>query len=278
MRVRIVPVGLSSYRIGFIGFGHMAKIICRCIEFARLIPRSQIIFSQRDPDKIRSNEQELRITAATLETLVSQSDLILLCVRPPQAKEILQALAKWEWKDKVLISILAGVKISYFSKFLGSCPVVRAMPNIASAVGEGMTILTPNSYVSPELRSAVNLLFTSMGNTVQLDEQLMDIATGMAGSGPAFVFSLIEAVARLGEKEGIVYEQSLTIAAQTFLGAARILLKGDVPVRELLRHIAVPNGTTEAGLKVMKDLGIEMRFQDVIIATAARSKAISEEI
>lgn len=269
---------IYTYRIGFIGFGHMAKIICRSIDRCKLVPRSQILFVRRDPRKMLEDEKEFGITATSLETLVSRSDIILLCVRPGQAEAILKALAPSSLADKMLISILAGARFAYFEKFLGSAPLIRAMPNIASEVDEGMTILTPGPHAGPEFRSLANLLFSSMGNTVELPEEHMDIATGIAGSGPAYVFSLIEAFARAGVEAGIPYEKSLKMASQTFLGAARILLKGGTAVEELLGQIALPNGTTEVGLKVMKELEIASRLQSVIAAAANRSKAISEEM
>ena len=256
----------------------MAKIICRSIERSRLIPRSQILFLRRDPRKIHEDEQSFGITSTSLETLVSKSDVILLCVRPAQAEEILKVMSSLEMKDKMLISILAGAKLSYFERFLGVSQVIRAMPNVASEVGEGMTILTHGPHASSDFKSLANILFASMGITVELPEESMDIATGLAGSGPAYVFSLINAFARLGEQEGIPYEKSLKMAAQTFLGAARIIMKGGVAVEEMIRQIAVPNGTTEAGLKVLQELEIEKKLQSVISAAASRSKAISQEM
>lgn len=227
---------------------------------------------------MQGDEKEFGITSTTLETLASRSDVIILCVRPFQAEEILQKIGQMGLKNKLLISILAGARISYFERFLSSFPIIRAMPNVASEVGEGMTILSPNVHATPEFKSLANLLFLSMGSTVELSEELMDIATGIAGSGPAYAFTLMEAVARLGEQEGIPYEKSLKMAAQMFLGSAKILLKGGVVVDELIRQIAVPNGTTEAGLKVMKELGIAKQLQDVFSVAASRSKAISQEI
>lgn len=256
----------------------MAKIICRALERSKLIPRSQILFLRRDPRKIHEDEMAFKITSTSLPTLVEKSDLLLLCVRPSQGKEVLETLSQMDLKGKKLISILAGTKISYFEKFLKNQPIIRAMPNVASEVGEGMTILTPSASCDTEFKSIATLLFGCMGETVELPEEMMDLATAMAGSGPAFVFSLIEAVARLGEKGGIPYDKSLKMAAQTFLGSARLLLKGGVAVDELLGQIAVPNGTTEAGLKVMRDLEIGKHLQAVIEAAASRSKAISEEV
>lgn len=268
---------VSEYRIGFIGFGHMAQIIYRSIDQAKLIPRSQILFMRRDPEKIRKNEQEFGITATSLENLVSKSDLLFLCVRPQQAEPILKQLARFKVENKLFISILAGIRTAYFKKFLGSAAVIRAMPNQPAEVGEGMTILASGSQDDIEFRSLANLLFKGMGEVIELPEDLIDLTTGIAGSGPAYVFSLIEAAARLGEKGGVPYEKSLKIAAQTFLGSAKILLKEGVDVAELIQKIAVPNGTTEAGLKVFKETDVEKRFQAVMQAASDRSKAISEE-
>jgi len=256
----------------------MAKIICRSVERSKLAARSQILFLRRDPRKMHEDEQKFGITSTTLETLVSKSDLLLLCVRPAQAEGVLRELARYDLQRKMLVSILAGATIPYFEKFLGPVPLIRAMPNVASEVGEGMTILTPGPTAGPEFRSLATLLFSSMGATVELPEEFMDISIGMAGSGIAYALLLIEAVARSGEREGIPYEKARKMAAHTFRGAAEVLLKGGAAVEELTREIAVPNGTTEAGLKVMKDLEIEKRLQAVVSAAAERSKAISKEM
>lgn len=268
----------ENISVGFLGFGHMAQIICRSLERAKAVSPSQMLFHRRDPQKAREAQEEFGITATSLETLVAQSDLILLCVRPAQAELVLREMKRLGMEGKKLVSILAGAGVSYFEKFLGPIPLIRAMPNIASEVGEGMTILTPGPHADPKFREETNRLFSCMGNTVELPEQFMDLATGIAGSGPAFAFVLMDALARLGEQAGIPYEKGLKMASQTFLGAAQILLKGGVPVEDLLRQIAVPNGTTEAGLKAMRELEVGKRYQDVISAAAKRSAEISREI
>jgi pyrroline-5-carboxylate reductase len=113
-----------------------------------------------------------------------------------------------------------------------------------------------------------------MGEIAELGEGLMDIACAMAASGPGFVFRLIEAEARLGEKHGIPYADALKMAAQTFAGAARLILKGAAPL-DLMHAIATPNGVTQAGFEAMTKLQVDQRFQDVIEAAAARSRELS---
>lgn len=269
---------LSSIRLGFVGFGHMAQVIFRAIDHSKLISHSQISFVRRDPKKIRETEETFRITSTSLENLVKTSDLILLCVRPNQAGAILKEMEQIGVAGKMIISILAGTKISFFQQQLGpEAQILRVMPNLPAAVGEGMTLFSYASNASSEFRSFSRILFGCMGEVAELKEELMDIGCGMSGSGPGFVFQLIEAMARIGEKEGIVYEESLKISAQTFLGAARLILKGGVLPADLIHQIATPNGTTEAGFNKMRELHLDKGFQSVIQASAARSKAISEQ-
>ena len=267
---------ISASRIGFIGFGHMAQILFRSIDLAKLIPRSQILFTRRDQGKMRKNEQEFGITSASLETLVEMSDLIFLCIRPQQADMVLEHLAKIGVSGKRIVSILAGLKISYFEKRLDGAALIRAMPNLPAELGEGVTILSYGARADLEFCSLVKLFFQNMGLVVELSEQQMDLATGIAGSGPAYVFSLIEAAARLGESGGIPYEKALKIAAQMFFGSAKVLLQDGVNVSQLIQTIIVPNGTTEAGMKTLKESEVEKRFAAVLNAASLRSKEISE--
>ncbi len=267
---------ISEYHLGFVGFGHMAQVIFRAIDRAKLIPRSQITFIRRDPDKMRENEKEFGITSTSLENLLNRSQIVLLGVRPNQAEFVLRDMARLRFEEsKMVISVLAGIKLAFYQKYLKN-PVLRVMPNIASAVGEGMSVFTYGPHPSLEFRSLTNLLFSCMGEVIEVSESLMDISCGIAGSGPGFVIRLIEAMARAGEKQGLTYAKSLKMAAQTFAGAAKLILKGDLP-ESLLTQIAVPNGTTEAGFKVMNATHLDLHFQSVVEACSKRSEELSEE-
>ncbi len=268
---------IENYHIGFVGFGHMAQILCRAIENARLIPRSQILFHRRDPAKAKQNEQDFGITATSLGHLMDKSDLLLICVRPNQAEFMLRDLAELNPSSKMFVSVMAGIQLSFLQKHLGSkAQIARVMPNIASSVAEGMSLLSFASHPSIEFRSLVNLLFGASGQTIEIAEQQMDIGCGMAGSGPGLVLELIEAMAKIGEKEGITYNKALQIAAQTFLGAAKLIQKGQLP-RDLLQQIATPGGTTQAGLNVLRQEQIPEKLTSAIQASCRRSKEISDE-
>ncbi|MBX7066017.1 MAG: pyrroline-5-carboxylate reductase [Parachlamydiales bacterium] len=265
---------LSEMHIGFIGFGHMAKVIFDALDRAKLIPRSQVSFIQRDPQKMRENEKTYGITSTSMETLVKKSDLIILGVRPAQAKMVLEQLRGLD-PSKMFVTVLAGVKMSFYRKYLKN-PILRVMPNIASEVGMGMSTFSYSGKPSEDFRSITHLLFSCMGEVIEVPEEMMDISVGISGSGPGFVFRLIEAVAREGEKKGIPYPDALKMAAQTFMGAGKLVLKKG-NVQNLLIQIATPNGTTEAGLKKMTELKIDEHYQAVVNASTKRSHELSEE-
>ncbi len=261
--------------MGFVGFGHMAQIIFSAVDRSKLISRSQIQFLRRDRAKMKENEQRYKITATTLETLVHNSDLLILSVRPQQANEVLDQLAAiGGLEGKWIVSILAGVSIEAIAQRLKvPVQIIRVMPNIASAVNEGMSILSFGPRCCPEFQSLTHQLFGAMGEVSELKEELLDIACGMAGSGPGFVIRMIDAVAQAGVKHGIDYSASLKIAAQTFAGAAQLIQQGQMP-DDLIAQIATPNGTTQAGLDVMRQKGISEGIEAAIEASALRSREL----
>ncbi len=254
----------------------MAQIIFKAIDQAKLIPHSQVSFIRRDPGKMKRDEQEFGITSTSLENLVKKSNIILLGVRPNQAHLVLEKLKHLKLDEsKIFISIIAGIQLNYYKKFINS-PVLRVMPNLASEVAMGMSVFSYGPNTSLEFRSLAHILFSCMGEVMEVPESMMDVSCGIAGSGPGFVFRLIESMARAGEKEGLEYAKALKMAAQTFAGAAKLILKKSHP-ENLLLQIATPNGTTEAGLRMMHSLQMDEHFQTVISASVKRSKELSEE-
>lgn len=268
---------ISEYHLGFIGFGHMAQVICKGLLGAKLIPNSHILFHRRDPKKAMENEREFGITSTSLQNLVQKCQILLIAVRPGQAELVLKELKKLQIDSKMVISVIAGITLSQYQKYLGNNNLIlRVMPNVASAVGEGMSVFTFGPNPTVEFRSVATILFSCMGEVIEVPEELTAICTGIAGSGPGFVFKLIDAMAKAGERGGLAYPAALKMAAQTFAGAARLILKGAQP-KALVEQIATPNGTTEAGFKVMTQNEIEKLFQSVVEGSAKRSKELSEE-
>jgi pyrroline-5-carboxylate reductase len=138
-----------------------------------------------------------------------------------------------------------------------------------------MTILSFGSHSSGDFREAAKLLLAPLGPSLEIPEKLIDAATGIAGSGPGFVFKLIQAMAHVGEKEGIPREQALQMAAQVFAGAGRLIAKGADP-SALAVQIATPGGTTEAGFQVMEKMESAKHFQETVEASIRKAKQFSE--
>ncbi len=266
-----------DYRIGFVGFGHMAQILFEGITRAHVTPKSNILFCQRDTQKMKANSHHFGVSSTSLSHLIQASDLIFLCMRPQQVAHFMDELQKISGREgKWFASILAGTKLSYFQAHLGpTAQILRAMPNMASSIAEGMTTLSYSPSCSPEFQSFANILFGSIGQIAELSESVMDVACAMSASAPGFIFRLIEAEARFGEKHGIPYAEGLKMAAQAFVGAAKLILKGSMPL-DLMHAIATPNGVTQAGFDMMTKQGLDERFQAVIEAAAKRSHELSK--
>ncbi len=264
---------MDAYRLGFIGFGHMAQILCERIIASRLIPRSQIQFIQRDSAKMRQNEQKYGITSTSLKHLMESSDALFLCVRPSQMPHLADEMAPLGVGSKKILSILSGIPTSFFQKKWGDhVEVAWVMPNVASAIGEGMTTLSFSSNASLEFKSFTTRLVAPFGQFLEVPESQMNTATAVAGSGPGFVFKLIQAMAEAGEKGGLSREKALAMAAQTFRGAASLVGQGfNLP--DLITGIATPGGTTEAGFQVMQQAGICEQLQQAVHATIEKAKA-----
>ncbi|HAB98828.1 MAG TPA: pyrroline-5-carboxylate reductase [Parachlamydiales bacterium] len=268
---------MDEHRLGFIGFGHMAQILFTAMHAARLVPLSQVQFVQRDRDRMKLNEEKYKITATSIEHAVSTSDVLLLCVRPGQVGPVLQEMARFGASSKQIISILSGIPISFFQKVLGEkAQIVRLMPNVASSIGEGMTTLSFSPHATVEFRSFVHLFSAPLGKYLEIPESQMDLATAVAGSGPGFVFALIQAMADAAEKGGLSHEQALLMASQTFAGAAQLALK-EKNITSLLNQITTPGGTTEAGLNIMRQTQMAEHFQETLRASAQRAKQMAEQ-
>jgi pyrroline-5-carboxylate reductase len=235
------------------------------------------MFTLRHPDKGRRLAETYGIQyERNLERVVMESEICILAVRPGQMKEVLEPLSKLKlFQHKSWITLLAGIPISLYTHFLGeeSLELARAMPNLGVSVGEGMTSLCFSKASSREFQIFTKLFFASSGKVEELPETLMDVACGLAGSGPGFIFKLIEAAAQWAHKRGMPEPQALLMAAQTMLGAAKLVLEGQKP-SELLAHIAVPGGTTEAGLTRLKALKLDEGWKEVLEEATLKSSQL----
>ncbi|MCB1680597.1 MAG: pyrroline-5-carboxylate reductase [Alphaproteobacteria bacterium] len=206
-------------------------------------------------------------------------DVAVIAVKPQILNSVLETLSGATIKTSLFLSIAAGKPIKVFEQILGrKQPVIRSMPNTPASIGRGVIAAVANAHVSPEQKEMASRLLGCTGLLVWLEnEVLMDAVTALSGSGPAYVFLLIEAMAKAGEKLGLPPEKAMKLARQTVIGSAALAAAyPDIPAAQLRQNVTSPGGTTEAALEIlMKDAALQKLFEDALRAARDRGKTLS---
>jgi pyrroline-5-carboxylate reductase len=204
--------------------------------------------------------------------------VVILAVKPQIMAEAILPLRRFVDPDTVFLSIAAGKTISYFEEKLGSnASIVRAMPNTPASVGRGITVYVPNNNASSELVHLCGELLSAVGEAILIeDESLLDPVTAVSGSGPAYVFFLIEAMAEAGTKAGLPEDLALRLARATVSGAGELAHLSNEPASQLRINVTSPGGTTAAALEVlMGDDGIQSVVDKAVAAASKRSRELA---
>ncbi len=210
--------------------------------------------------------------------VVKKSNIVILAILPKDMKVVLESIRETITPKQVLVSIAAGVSTEYISKILQkNIPVIRGMPNNPCMVGEGMTALAPSANVSKENMDAARKIFNSIGRTIVIDEMHFDAITGLSGSGPAYIYLVIEALADGGVKTGIPKDVAIELAAQTVLGSARMVLETHEHPAKLRDMVATPGGTTISGLMELEEGKIRAAFMRAVEKAALRAKELTRD-
>lgn len=203
----------------------------------------------------------------------------LLAVKPQMMAEALPQVNDVAGPETLFLSIAAGTSIAWFESALSNGrPIIRAMPNTPAAVGKGITALVGNAAASDEHMALAEELLSAIGQTLRLDtEAQMDAVTGVSGSGPAYVFHLIEALAAAGVAEGLPEDIAMTLAKATVAGAGALAETATESPEQLRINVTSPNGTTQAGLEVLMDdqAGLKPLIRNTVAAAAARSRELA---
>ncbi len=264
-------------KLGFIGGGNMAEALARGLLAKRVFKPSDLIASDVDPARRRklSRGLKLRATADNRE-VVAEARAIVLAVKPQMMDAVLDELGEAIRADRtrLFISIAAGVPIARIERALGA-RVIRVMPNAPAMVGHGMAALVRGSKATNADAGLALRIFKAVGDAVELDdERLLDAVTALSGSGPAYVYLFVKALADAGVIEGLPPELALRMALQTIRGAEENLRRSSLSADELIRIVASPGGTTEAALRRFAEAGFSDIVADAVRAAAARSQEL----
>ena len=263
-------------RIGFIGGGKLAGSVIRGLVRAKYCLASEIMVSEPNEAARGSLEEELGITGTDENAnLAARADIILIGVKPAVVLPALGEVAK-QIDGKLVISLAAGTRIASMEK-TANAQFMRAMTNTPSAVCSAATALARGGRTTDADMAAARELFGAIGVVVEVDEEQIDAVTALAGSGPAFVYSVIEALAQGGEKMGLTAEVALSLATQTVLGAAGLATESRLSPEELRKMVVTPGGTTAAGLAAMERLKTSEGLIAAVEAATERGREMAKE-
>ena len=266
--------------LGIIGGGNMGEALIAGVLQSGLLSPEEVQFFEPRIDRRDFLRDKYRVPSAkSNEDLVSYCPIIILAVKPQSVPEVLPEISRRLKRDHLLISICAGVPLDYLQSFC-SVPVrmVRAMPNTPALILKGATALAPSPKAQAEDLSTAEAIFQAVGITAIVKESLMDAVTGLSGSGPAFVFAVIEALAAGGVKEGLSQEAALALTTQTVLGAAHLIQSTGKHPATLRDQVCTPGGTTIAGLYAMEEGGFRLALMNAVISATRRSKELGEAL
>ena len=262
--------------IGFLGTGNMAEALIKGLIAAGVVEPSQIHGS--DPRRERCQDLTARfgiVTTTQNVEVVKAAEIIVLSVKPQILPQVLDEVAPHLPPHALVISIAAGIPVSLIEKRLPKgTRVVRTMPNTPALVGAGATAIAAGSHATPEDLEAAKKIFDAVGMTVLLDEEQLDAVTGLSGSGPAYVFLIIEALSDAGVKMGLSRYNAQALAAQTVLGSAKLLLETHEHPGRLKDMVTSPGGTAIAGLHTLEAGGLRTTLINAVEAATRRSQEL----
>jgi len=267
---------MKDLRIACIGAGNMGGALLRGLVGSGSVSRTRVWAADRAKERLNRLRTELKIkTTGDNARAVAGADLVLLAVKPQILDRVLAELRDHLSPDALLVSIAAGYPTGLIERLLGGKPrVVRAMPNIAAMVGQAATGISPGRWARKADLKTASRLFETCGTCTQVDESLMDAVTGLSGTGPMYVFIIIEALSDAGVKVGLSREQSTQLAIQTVLGAARMVQQtGQHPIF-LKDLVTSPGGTAINALYSMEKTGLRADLMDAVEAATQRSRQL----
>ncbi len=266
--------------IAFIGGGNMARSL-----IGGLLANGMAHADIRVADPLAETRDRLGhdfgiVTFAENRLAVTDADVVVLAVKPQAMPKVHAELRlAMQGRRPLLISIAAGVRLEQLERWLGNLPIVRCMPNTPALIGAGATGLCANSRVSPVQKALAQHIMDAAGLTRWIaDESLMDTVTALSGSGPAYFFALVEALEDAAVAQGLPRETARALAAQTCLGAGRMLVESGEDPAELRRRVTSPNGTTQAALESFAADGLPRMAARAVAAATRRGAELADAL
>lgn len=270
---------LQGKKIGFVGSGNMAEALVSGLVLSKAAEPKDIICSDVAEDTLKEIRVKYKVCTTTDNIeVVKKSEIIVYATKPQILGLVLKETASVLDQSKLVISIAAGVPLAAIAAGLGKkLRLIRVMPNICAFVKESATAIAAGEYATKDDVSFARAIFDSVGKTVFIQENiLMDAFTGLSGSGPAYIFTIIDAMADAGVKMGLSRKDSLFLSTQTVLGAAKLLMESGEHPGQLKDRVASPGGTAIAGIHTLEQGGLRTTLINAVESATSRSKELGE--
>lgn len=266
--------------VGFIGGGNMAEALIQGLLSSKTISPSNCWVYDIIEERLSYLKKKYGVKAVhDISQVIRSSKAVILAVKPQNVDKALSTLSPIWSPEKILISIAAGVPTAYLGRFFSKTPkIIRVMPNTPALVLSGISALSKNAVADEKDFDLAESLFKAIGETVRVEESQLDAVTGLSGSGPAYVFHILEGLTEGGLKMGLTRPVAQKLAIQTVWGACQMARKMDWPLSQLKEMVTSPGGTTIHGLHILEKAGLHGILMDAVEAATKRSKELGETL
>lgn len=268
---------IMESKVVFVGAGNMAEAIVSGMVAAEFCAPEKIVLTDIRPERLADLEKEYGVSTTVDNSVVRNAEIVVLAVKPQVLAEVLKEMAPVFRKETLVISIAAGIPTAKIEESLGGgVRVVRVMPNTPALIGQGASALAAGALADKADLEVAETILGCVGLTVRVDERQIDAVTALSGSGPAYVFYLLEAMLAAADEMGLEKETARTLALQTVEGAARLMKDSGEEAAELRAKVTSKGGTTEAAIKSMDGSGVKEAIVNALKAAQARSIELSQ--
>jgi pyrroline-5-carboxylate reductase len=268
-------------RIAIIGAGNLGSALVAGLLRAQAITPEQLVATTGTPEHAQKLSQTLpvKVTTGNNAEAASWTDVIIVAVKPGKVREVLEEIQGSLRPEQILVSLAAGVPIALLESWLPRpIPVMRALPNLAMRVCQSASAISVGRSATQRQRETVEKIFQAVGISVVVEDEAMHGATALAGSGPGFIYWLMEAFAAGGIEAGLPPEAASSFTQQTFLGAAQLIRETGQDPAILRAQVTTPKGTTAAGIAELEKRGARDTLVAAIVAAAERSRELSRSL
>jgi len=262
-------------KVGFIGTGNLAVSLIKGLRQNNTSYSVYLYDLMKEKADVLAKQYEAQ--SCSFSEVVTQSEIIVLAVKPKDMRGLLQELSTYSLKGKLIIPVAAGVGLEVYEKALPGNAVVRVMPNTSSAVLQAVSGLVRGRYVNTEQAFAAEQIFSAVGKVLWIEDSKINALTAVSGSGPAYFYLFTELMAKAGETLGLTKQEAEFLARETLVGAGRMLAEDSRSPQELREAVTSPNGTTFAALETFSQEGLEQTVYLAMRACLARAEEMEGE-